>query len=300
MMLRVTADIFSGEFNPSWMLDEQQSKAVLEEISENRAVVVEDASALGGLGYRGMIIEAESDDITEKYNLKDSFMIATGTSADERAGTDLARQLIEGIPVGKAELAERGLPPDEELRGFLLEQVKAPRKVQLLTELDGIMVHEEMPKDLKKTCYYETCKFNPGFWNNDNYVRRNNNCYNYARNKKTNTFAQPGRASGAYPNPMKCDAVTKGALSDGAHRRYDCFPESERSRWLMALVIWPGRDYHWYRKAREGFWGHKPGSTAAKNTDNSGRVISNPERCDRGPYTQFCGYFYACKSMKIK
>jgi hypothetical protein len=296
-MLRITVDVFSGIPNPSWTLDEQQSKAVLEEISGNRAVVVEDASALGRLGYRGIMIEAESDETMKEYNLKDNFMIATGTSADERAGTDLARQLIKDMPIGKVALAEGRAPPDEELRDFLLEQVRAPRKVQLLTELDGLVVHKEMPKE---TCPYETCESNFGFWNNDDYVRQNNNCYNYARNQRTDTFAQPGRASGAYPYPVNCDAVTNGALSDGAHRRYDCFPESESPRWLMALVIWPGRDYHWYRKAREGFWGHKPGGTEARNTDNSGRVISDPEGCDRGPYTQFCGYFYACKSMIIE
>lgn len=38
--------------------------------------------------------------------------------------------------------------------------------------------------------------FNPSKWNNDLHVRRNNNCYNYAKNKITNTFAQPGRGSG--------------------------------------------------------------------------------------------------------
>lgn len=92
----------------------------------------------------------------------------------------------------------------------------------------------------------------------------------------------------------------KAALSDGAHRRYDCFPDSEAPRWLMALVIWPGYDFHWYRKHKEGFWGHKPGGTAAKNLDNSNQIIYNPEKCNRGGYTQFCGYFYACRSMKIK
>jgi hypothetical protein len=48
------------------------------------------------------------------------------------------------------------------------------------------------------------------------------------------------------------------------------------------------------------FWSHKPGGTAARNTDNSGRVITNPETCNRGPYTQFCGYFYTCRSQLIR
>ena len=67
----------------------------------------------------------------------------------------------------------------------------------------------------------------------------------------------------------------------------------------MALVIAPGQDYHWYRHQSGNFCGHKPGSTAARNTDNSGALVLNPETCNRGPYTNFCGYFYAGKSVKI-
>ena len=37
--------------------------------------------------------------------------------------------------------------------------------------------------------------YNPQFWNNSSSVRINN-CYNYASNSRTNTFAQPGRANG--------------------------------------------------------------------------------------------------------
>jgi hypothetical protein len=85
------------------------------------------------------------------------------------------------------------------------------------------------------------------------------------------------------------------------HRRYNCFPDSERPRYLVALVVAPGPgfvDYHWYRKMKEGFWGHKPGGTAVRNLDNSGNIISDPASCDRGPYTHFCGYFYGCNSQR--
>lgn len=126
-----------------------------------------------------------------------------------------------------------------------------------------------------------------------------NNCYNYASNKRTNTFAQPGRGAGQMYTSLSCSAVTKAALADGCHRRFDCFPDREAPRRLVALVVAPGFDYHWYRihSQAEGFWGHKPGGTAARNTDNSGRLIRNPETCDRGPYTEFCGYFYTCLSQ---
>jgi hypothetical protein len=65
-------------------------------------------------------------------------------------------------------------------------------------------------------------------------------------------------------------------VADGCHRRYVCFPDSEKPRRLVALVVAPGFGYHWCRihSAAEGFWGHKP---AARNVDNNGQVITNPE-----------------------
>ncbi len=29
-------------------------------------------------------------------------------------------------------------------------------------------------------------------------------------------------------------------------------------------------------------------------------MITNPEICNRGPYTQFCGYFYTCRTKLIR
>ncbi len=58
----------------------------------------------------------------------------------------------------------------------------------------------------------------------------------------------------------------------------------------MALVIWPGVDFHWYRKGRNGSWSHKPGSTAVTNLDNSGNFITDPRTADRGGYTSFCTF----------
>jgi len=63
----------------------------------------------------------------------------------------------------------------------------------------------------------------------------------------------------------------------------------------VALVVFPGYDYHWYRLDSDGMWSHKPGRTPARNTDNSLQPIANPELADRGPYTEFCGYFTVCR-----
>lgn len=98
---------------------------------------------------------------------------------------------------------------------------------------------------------------------------------------------------------MACPDVTTAALSDGLHHRHHCFPGSEKPRRLMALVVAPGYDYHWYRKQQEGFWGHKPGHTPARNVDNNGAIVWNPETAARLPYTNFFEYFYSCKRQEI-
>ena len=147
-------------------------------------------------------------------------------------------------------------------------------------------------------CYLEGASFNPTFWNTTT-VRPYNNCYNYATNRRTDTFAQPGRATCAGTSTMACTNVSAGARSDGALDS-GCAASTQAPRWYMALVVAPGYDYHWYRWQSNGYWGHKPGSTAAKNTDDSGVVITSPQTANRGPYTSFCGYWFAQNSMGIR
>ena len=311
-MLRVTVDMFSGRPNPSWIVDdEKEAQGILKKVEERREVVAKAESGYQGLGYRGILLELLEDDTAEEHGLPSSFMIAGGGSADESKGLEIASQLVEGMlkypttteaaitPLDKS----LEVPLDKDLQKLIMGELTAFPKVALrkvpkeirLKARDSVKTEEA----IDGKCEIELSAFNPGFWNNDSYVTRRNNCYNYGTNRKTNTFAQPGKASGNHPYPMACGAVTKAALSDGAHKRKDCFPDSEAPRWLMAMVVRPGKDYHWYRKHSEGFWGHKPGGTRAKNTDNRGRIVMNPETCDRGGYTDFCGYFYACKSMKV-
>lgn len=142
--------------------------------------------------------------------------------------------------------------------------------------------------------------YDPGYWNDGGLVQLNNNCYNYGCNIKTNTFAQPGRAHGitlSYSDLDSCTAVNNGAVADGL-KTVECDKGCgcEKCHHQLALVLWPGMDYHWYRKDRDGKWSHKPGQTQATNLDNSGNIISDPRNADRGPYTVFCGCFCVDKS----
>ena len=69
-----------------------------------------------------------------------------------------------------------------------------------------------------------------------------------------------------------------------------------KKEYKVALVIAPGKDYHWYQQNKDGYWSHKRGLTQASNVDASGKKIKNPKTCNRNygndlNYSNFCGYY---------
>jgi hypothetical protein len=142
--------------------------------------------------------------------------------------------------------------------------------------------------------------YNPGAWNIPT-VQPYNNCYNYANDHATNTFAQPGRATGHQYTALTCQSVQPAAQSDGlvACANFNG-PLSAGKGWYVALVIWPNYDYHWYRQDKVGCWSHKPGSTAVRNVDNAGQPITDPRTCNRGPYTVFCTFMVTTRGVHIR
>lgn len=306
-MLQITADVFSGRPNPTWTVtDEREARAILNELAQNPTLLTNTPPAEAGLGFRGVIVEPISDHLGEDYGLASSLYVPLNAGGFGTKGAEIAERLINLIPQASPSLqaAENAPALDEALQSFLTTQILVSRGASVA---DGAAVAATAEATEAVAphvmCYYDTSPYNPGYWNNDATIRTRNNCYNYASNKRTDTFAQPGRGCGHMYTAITCAEVTRAALCDGLHRRYDCFPDSEYPRYLVALVIAPGPgfvDFHWYRKMREGFWAHKPGSTAVRNVDNNNQVIMDPATCARGPYTQFCGYFYTCRSQKIK
>lgn len=149
-------------------------------------------------------------------------------------------------------------------------------------------------------------EYEPSVWNDNDGVQLYNNCYNYACDIQTNSYAQPGYAHGiTLPNPYTgngtCSDVTGGATADGlVVTTCDQGCGCDECHHQVALVIKPNQndywDYHWYRKDRDGRWSHKMGQYPATNLDNSGDIITDPETADRGSYTIFCGCFCANKT----
>jgi hypothetical protein len=135
-------------------------------------------------------------------------------------------------------------------------------------------------------------KENTSFWNSKPSIKGNNNCYNYSTNRITNDFAQPGDASNNIYTELTCDDVQKSAASDLGLEPTSFFEYTTANDFtLIALVIEPGEDFHWYRRDNNNMWSHKPGTTAATTLDNKRQPIKSPETADRGPYKDFCGYF---------
>lgn len=322
-MLHITADLYSGRPNPSWLAtDEQEVRAALREVATHRSLADGDAS--GGLGeLRGFHVELRSDELALDHDLPSSLYlpIGSGTARTGGAAHALAERLLSLATPAAVEAAAAAYgrrsgaeSMDHDLLRRRLDQ-KLGRSSSLTVadsraeaEAEAQAPAGEGGSDAPEaqaavTCMVEYAACNPGFWNNDAGIRTRNNCYNYASNKRTDTFAQPGRGSGQIYTAITCAAVSAAALRDGLRRRYVCFPDSEKPRYLVALVVAPGPgfvDFHWYRRNSEGFWSHKPGGTAVRNVDNANRVITNPETCNRGPYTHFCGYFYTCRSQRIR
>jgi hypothetical protein len=296
--------MFSGRPDPEWIItDADEVEDIVEPAAAGRAAAAPGRGYLG-IGFREIRVTRLSDDPLRKRRGRREFALASLAAEDFRESGQLARRVVEAMPLNQdVRLVAHELTPlTRELRDLILERLERyladPPRISVFKWPPYSPLRTTIKDEQCKNCQYEVSQFNPGFWNTPS-VQPYNNCYNYGRNWRTDTFAQPGRAHGAQTSTMACSNVTTAAMADGLVHRCDCLPISEWPRRLMALVIDPGWDYHWYRHQRDGFWGHKPGSTAARNTDNSNVIITNPETCDRGGYTDFCGYFYAGKSVVI-
>ncbi len=128
------------------------------------------------------------------------------------------------------------------------------------------------------------------YWNHGS-IQANNNCYNYATNRRSDSYAQPGQASYAMFHNLNCDEVFKAASADLGLTPTQPFAFGESDETLIALVVAPDYDFHWYRRDNTNLWTHKMGGERASSFDNDGKEISSPETAARGPYTEFCGYF---------
>jgi hypothetical protein len=280
MALRITIDVFSGRPNPVVEVDGKQAREILERIKPVAALKKGAMPApLSRLGYRGLIIEQTG---AATRALPRVFRVAAGAIY----GPDLAHTISD------PEFEESFVKP-RGLAGGVKVTRDFPRllqkEIRRLKEAQVIRAPRGFPRPIKQTCRCAPL-YEPAWWNDGGQRQGNNNCYNYATNYRTDTFAQPGQANGAMYTALTCASVRPAAIADALIHTPKANNRCPREGHLVALVIWPGVDFHWYRKGRNGMWTHKPGSTAATNVDNSGNLIPDPRTADRGGYTAFCSF----------
>ncbi|WP_441285784.1 hypothetical protein ACSRUE_24995 [Sorangium sp. KYC3313] len=305
MMLRVTADVFSGRPNPSWIIKGESTGRELLKTAHN---VLGGRSAVEGaapprLGFRALILEPLTGDSSQGLHVlaaRRGRLVLPVELAEEAGGRDLLTRLLQTMPTTHhdARMSQR-LSPDvasaERIQKYMLDYVAGRARTTAQTKPRAAASQQLRAA----VCQHEAAPYNPAVWNNNSDVVEQNNCYNYACNVITNTFAQPGRGCGQSQDQYACRELGVAALCDGLHGQNDCVPDSEAPRYLVALVIWPDEDFHWYRLNEGGTWSHKRGHDPVTNVDNEGAFINDPAACARDPYVQMCGYFYTGKNIRV-
>ena len=284
MTSRITLNVFSGRPNPSWLLTDDEEAKLGERLNALAQPTDRRPSGVyGGLGYRGFSITRGAFHpngalaLTVHENIVDSQLSGHNMVDSTQLESWLAATAHAQIPAEISEHVKTSIAQKVALQFPIILPTKCP------------------------VCHAaDAPAYNPGAWNIPS-VQPGNNCYNYANNRITNTFAQPGRATGHMYTALNCASVQAGAQSDGLVPVANFSGTLTASHgYYVALVIWPNVDFHWYRQDKVGCWSHKPGSTAVRDVDNSGKKIVDPKTCDRGPYVNFCNYMVTKWSVHIQ
>lgn len=279
MSYLVTLDVFSGRENPTWVIPDSEANNVKARMRDTEKGIAS-ARPSDILGYRGIRISP----IERQDGAKERLL--------ESVGEDDGSVYISGVPELEDYLLATG--------GDLVEGVVSRHVKDILAQPDLRNSSPQAAVSCPPCNAADAPAYNPAYWNTP--ARQPyNNCYNYANNQATNTFAQPGRATGRPITGLSCAGVQPSAQSDGLIPTAGfSAPLAAGKGWYVALVIWPGVDYHWYRQDSVGCWSHKPGQTAARDTDNAGNRITDPRTCNRGGYTDFCTYMNTGNWARIR
>ncbi|KAH3813599.1 uncharacterized protein LOC127836350 [Dreissena polymorpha] len=286
---QVTLNVFSGRENPEWEVDETNSmyQQLSWAVNSERPTDIDERH----MGYQGFVVRATN---------------AHGQTAWKTVGRYTSRR-IESILL-KSCPSSVGLSPQlvNHVNAAILGQLPQTPQPKTVSkahvtynnEEDTISVSIRQHFLVRRKRQAQMCatRFAPENWNYAS-VQRRNNCYNYATNMQTNTFAQPGRASGRRYTQTTPQDVYAASLRDGLTPL--SIPDAGREC-LIALVIWPGEDYHYLRLDNDGTWSQKSGRTRARNTDDSGFTITDPRMADTGPYTVFAGFLGVGPNANIR
>ncbi len=335
-MLEIELDVFSGMPNPRWLLTSDEEQELTERIAADVDQVSPAATddEQFSLGYRGLLVRQIKPDggpwdtattldadgrtwpgefrIGSRPAAQDSiaeWLMQTSGAARKRSRvTDELRALAaQGVVLSEPAAGtadpnsfagitgvEDGVDPDIDRFPVLAgEGADVPGEGRSAA---AGAAGDAVGGGTWWACPSNYFSANAAIFNQPQNVTRNN-CYCFASNHLAGVrYALPGRRGGHPATSITCAGVTAGLYADGW--RDGC----QTNGLTIVLVIWPGVDYHFYRLVTGGpywWWGHKPGGTPAKYTDDCGHSIYQyngqgyaPNNCCRGNYTNFCGYFY--------
>jgi hypothetical protein len=283
MKLRITVDVFSGRPNPTVILEGRAAAEAVERLRPGRTLEKGEVRLPSWpiLGYRGLIVEQVG---RGTKRLPREFRVAGGQLLGAGLSHEPADPRFEDFVYGSAGPLRRLIRG----RDFI---DTLQRKVDEFRRRQGSVTPGEIvpPREVECPC---APLYEPNVWNAMPRQARNN-CYNYATNVRTDSFAQPGFAAGMASladAELTCAGVYPRAIADQLIDAPDAENGCPDEGHLVALVIDPLWDYHWYRKGRNSRWSHKPGGQPVTDLDNAGALIADPRSAARGPYTEFCTF----------
>jgi hypothetical protein len=278
-------DVFSGRHNPVFELDDARAESLLARAGTRESLEEPSDEPVPALGYRGLLLEQTATrvtPVTRRFRLQPP---GYGDATAALAARDVAEELLLS-PDGLLSDDAVGVDLAAAIRQEVRRAAERPGRIASRADAEAATARAAAPiPECDCAPIYE-----PLWWNDGSTRQLLNNCYNYSTNHRTDTFAQPGRGSGAQYTAFTCLSVAiaaqRDALLAAATAGNTCPDEGH----LVALVVAPGIDFHWYRKGRDGMWSHKPGPNIVTDLDNSGQPIADPRTADRGFYTSFCGF----------
>lgn len=320
-MYKVTFDIYSGRPNPSVILNSNDATTAVSLLKSTKLKKQINVPSLTHLGYRGLIIEqlATNGRILKTMRVFNGNLILNN-SRMSLVGSDFEdficgnTKLFKKIKIRNFQkFVKRGLCKSR--KDFLSDDFSTNKLVKIQNKprikqktidndlnayLPPLSVLDMWPRRIPwfkclfcRDRFPKRCRcgpiYEPNWWNVGT-IRPNNNCYNYATNYRTDTFAQPGKATNNKWTSLVCSNVKNSAISDFLVNTPTANNKCPNQGHLVALVIAQNHDYHWYRKDSTGYWSHKPGSQNVTHLDNSGNLITDPRSADRGVYTNFCTF----------
>lgn len=280
--MRVTVDMYSGRPNPTWIV----SRDVVEQIRLGLLNIHAQLTPRTGpvrLGYRSVVVATTAQERRLLGLTPETLLLGDMRGRITAQEAALVKQLL--LTAGTALSAAEFAHVTEQLE---TAQAQRPRSSPQATDT----AIEELPAAPEVV---SILPYDPNYWNNNQQRKQCNNCYNYGCNYVSNTFAQPGYASGQPITSSSCNAVRTGSVYDGL-----LLNVPQGTYYKVALVTMANNtglwDFHWYRLVQlpnnTNCWGHKPGSTNVTNLDDNNTVIVNPQTCARAMYPVWCGYMY--------